>query len=293
MEKVKIEYLEPGSILAKSIYTADGKILIRQKTEVSASMISKLKELRLPSAYIQRSAADREIKDLVSDLTRSDLHQSLSKLDSEIRSGSGMNFGFCRQPLIALIDEVISNRKNLLGLTDIRLYNDYTYGHSVHVCIIAVKIALEMGYNQSELTDLAVGALFHDIGMTKMPYDILRRIGHLTKEEVKVIQSHPVTGHQMLLYDQDISETSARVALEHHEHFNGGGYPHGISGPEIHEFSRIITVADVYDAMTTDKVYRPARSSSEAVNYLKSQKGVGYDPEVVNVFEKTVTLSYS
>lgn len=293
LERVRIENLEPGQYLAQSIYSPDGKVLLRQRTEMSPTLISRLRELRLPSAYITRSINECNDHELVSELTRSDLLQSLSKLDSEIRSGREFDFSFCRKPLFTLVDEVISHRKNLLGLTDIRLFNDYIYGHSVHVCIIAVKTALEMGYEESELTDLAVGALFHDIGMTQIPYDVLRRVGHLSKDELKIIQAHPKTGFEMLGKNQDISTAAAYVAFQHHEQYNGGGYPLGLRGKEIHQFARIITVADVYDAMTTEKPYRPARTSADALAYLKTQQGIAYDPEVVEVFEQIVNLKFS
>jgi putative nucleotidyltransferase with HDIG domain len=288
MEKVRIENVRPGMVLGRSIYATDGRILISKKTELSASLLAKLKDLRLPSAYIETSTGG-EIQDLVSDTTRSELMHRLSKLDSELRSGNSLNLLSFKQPLYNMIEEIISNQKNAPVLADIRLHNDYTYGHSIHVCIIAVKIGLKIGYDQKTLTDLAIGALFHDIGMTKISVEILSRIGGLTKDELRIVQNHPKLGFEMLRQIPDIPQIATRIAGQHHERYNGNGYPRGIAGTEIDEFARITAVADVFDAMTTEKIYRYAKSVSESISYIKSQKTVEFDPEVVDVLEQVVS----
>jgi HD-GYP domain-containing protein (c-di-GMP phosphodiesterase class II) len=168
-----------------------------------------------------------------------------------VRSGQNANLLASKQPLYDMVDEIVCNHKNLIGLTDIRLRKDYIYGHSVNVCIIAVKIAVNMGYNQLKLADLAVGALFHDLGMTKIPLEILEKTSELTDAELKLIQKHPEDGYNLLKQNPSISASSAHVAFQHHERYNGTGYPRGMAGEAIHEFARITAVADVYDSMTT------------------------------------------
>ena len=291
MKKVRFEELKPGMILAKTIYSVDGRILVREKTEMTSTILEKLIKLGLPAAYIENSESNEPpSQDLVSETTRMDLVNNLSKLDVQIRSGAGgsLNLLSSKNSLYNLVDEIVSNQKNLLGLTDIRLHSDYTYGHSVHVSIIAVKIGLEMGYNQLKLSELAVGALFHDIGMTKVPWDILDKASNLTQDELKIVRTHPEAGYNMLRQNQGISTVSAHVAYQHHERFNGAGYPRGMTGEAIHEFARIVAIADVYDSMTTEKIYRRAISSKEALNVIKDKRGVDFDPRIVEIFEKVV-----
>lgn len=288
MEKVRIEDLQVGMIVGKSIYAPNGTILIKEKAVLTAAILSKLKELGLPAAYIITSADGKGPEDLVSEATRIDLVRSLSKLDSEVRAGKDLNIHTSKKPLYTLIDEIISNPKSLLGMTDIRLHGDYIYGHSVNVCTIAVKIGILLGYNQLKLAELGVGALFHDIGMTKIPLQVLDKTGNLTNDEVKLIQTHPEIGFSMLKDNPAISMVSAHVAYQHHERYDGSGYPRGIAGEAVHEFARITAVADVYDSMTTEKIYRPAKSVPETLEYIQSKRGIEFDPEIVDLLKQIV-----
>jgi putative nucleotidyltransferase with HDIG domain len=176
----------------------------------------------------------------------------------------------------------------MLGMADIRLHGDYIYGHSVNVCTIAVKIGLLLGYNQLKLAQLGIGALFHDIGMTKIPLRILDKTGNLTSDEIKLIQTHPEVGFAMLK-DNQVAMVSAHVAYQHHERYDGSGYPRGIAGEAIHEFARITAVADVYDSMTTEKIYRPAKSVAETLQYLESNKETLFDPNIIDVLRQIVS----
>jgi HD-GYP domain-containing protein (c-di-GMP phosphodiesterase class II) len=288
MEKVRIEDLQVGMIVGKTIFAPNGAILIKEKAVLTQSILSKLKELGLPAAYVITSADGTRPDDLVSEATRIDLVRSLSKLDSEVRAGKDLNIISSKQSLYTLIDEIISNPKSLLGMTDIRLHGDYIYGHSVNVCTISVKIGIHLGYNQLKLAELGVGALFHDIGMTKIPLRILDKTSNLTNDEVKLIQTHPEIGFGMLKDNPAISMVSAHVAYQHHERYDGSGYPRGIAGDAIHEFAKITAVADVYDSMTTEKIYRPAKSVSETVAYIQSKRGIEFDPEIVDILKQII-----
>ncbi|MGE5581120.1 MAG: HD-GYP domain-containing protein [Bacillota bacterium] len=285
MEKVRIEDLKPGMILARTIYSPEGLILVRESTAITDHIITKLRQLGLPAAYIVTKDGPK-IPEPVSEATRVDLIKSLSKVDAEVRSGKDADLLSSKRPLYDLVDEIVCNQKNLIGITDIRLRKDYIYGHSVNVSIIAVKIGIQMGYNQLKLADLAVGALFHDIGMTKIPLEILDKIGGLTDAELKLIHGHPEEGYNMLKQNQNISASAAHVAYQHHERYNGTGYPRGMAGEAIHEFARIAAIADVYDSMTTERLYRKAKTPKEAINFIKMNRGIEFDAAIVDIFEK-------
>lgn len=289
MQKVRIEDLQVGMVVGKSIYAPSGMVLVRERAVITAPILSKLKELGLPAAYVITTTDGKAPEDLVSETTRMDLVRSLSKLDSQVRSGQNLNILSSKQPLFTLIDEIVSNQKNMLGMADIRLHGDYIYGHSVNVCTIAVKIGLSLGYNQLKLAELGIGALFHDIGMTKIPLQILDKTSNLTNDEIKLIQTHPEVGFGMLKENQAISMVSAHIAYQHHERYDGSGYPRGIAGEAIHEFSRITAVADVYDSMTTEKIYRPAKSTIETLQYIQSNSGIHFDPNIVDILKKIVS----
>lgn len=286
MEKIRIEQLQPGMILGRSIFLADGRILLRHTAEITASTIVKLKELRLPSVYIEKGN-DNGMEELVSDATRSDLIQNLYKLTIN-NATKDLNIQACKHSTYCLMDEVISNQKKPLYFTEIRLQNDYIYSHMVNVCIIAIKIGVKMGYNQLKIAELALGSLFHDLGMMKVPLEIISRIGGLTAEEIRQIQTHSKTGYDILKQIPGFSAVSANVAYQHHERHDGSGYPKGVKGNDIHEFARITAVADVFDAMTTEKTYSAAKSIPNVIVYFKDLKGIEFDPEVVDALEEAV-----
>lgn len=287
MEKVAVDKLTAGMILARSIFQSDGRILVRKNTELSSSIIARLKELRFPAAYVETAAAS-DFNEPVSDLTRSEVIQSVARLDSAFRSGKGINFLACKAPLQNMIFEVIENKNIPLSAIEIRSLNDSIYNHMVQVCIIAVRIALQMGYDHVKLLELALGVLFHDIGMTRIAPDILNRIGGLTSDEMTQIRTHPKTGYDLIKQSHDLPGAAAEVALQHHERYNGSGYPRKLSGINIHEYARIAAVADVFDAMTTEKPYRPAKSFSDTLAHIQSQKGVEFDPVVVDALVPAV-----
>ncbi len=290
MEKVRIEELKPGMILAKTIYGIDGRVLVREQAQITSIILEKLRELGLPAAYI-KTDDDEQIKpDPVSETTRMDLIRSLSKLEAQVRSGGNVSFASSKRPLYDLVDEIVTNKNNLIGMTDIRLHDDYTFGHSTNVAVIAVKMGVLLDYNQLKLAELAVGALYHDIGMTKIPLEILNKKDELTAGELKLIQAHPETGYTMLRQNQDVSTVSAHVALQHHERFNGSGYPRGIVGDAIHEFARIVAVADTFDSLTTEKIYRHAKTIPEALLLIESKKGTDFDPAMVELFMKVIDI---
>lgn len=281
MEKVAVDKLTAGMVLARSIFQSDGRILVRKNTELSSSIIARLKDLRFPAAYVKTAAAS-DFNEPVSDLTRSEVIQSVARLDPAFRSGKAINFLSCKAPLQKMIFEIMENKNIPLSAIEIRSLNDSIYNHMVQVCIIAVRIALHMGYDHAKLLELALGVLFHDIGMTRIAPDILNRIGGLTSDEMTQIRTHPKTGYDLIKQSHDLPGTAAEVALQHHERYNGSGYPRKLSGLQIHEYARIAAVADVFDAMTTEKPYRPAKSFNDTLAYIQSQKGVEFDPVVVD-----------
>lgn len=288
MEKVALDKLTTGMVLARSIYLPDGRILIRKNVGISPSIIAKLRELRFPAVYVDTAPNDEQ-NEPVSDLTRSDVIQSVARLDSAFRSGKGINFLGSKAPLQQMISEITENRHILINLIEIRSLNDSIYNHMVQVCIIAVKVAIEMGYDQLKLFELALGVLFHDIGMTRIASDIINRIGGLTNDEIAQIKTHPKTGYDLIQQSRELPEASAQIALQHHERYNGQGYPRKLTGFHIHEYARIAAIADVFDAMTSEKPYRPAKIIGDTLEYIKSQKGAEFDPTVVDALIKAIT----
>lgn len=159
----------------------------------------------------------------------------------------------------------------------------YTAGHSERVAAITNKIAIQLGFKDKELETIELAAQFHDIGKIGVPDRILLKPGKLTKEEFDKIKEHPVIGTNILGKVEFLNE-SLPIIRHHHERYDGLGYPDGISGTQIPVGARIISIADTYDAMTSDRPYREGLSREAAILEINRCKGTQLDAEIVEVF---------
>ena len=160
-----------------------------------------------------------------------------------------------------------------------------TYDHSRRTVRISLLLGRECGLDYSELRSLEFGALLHDIGKIGVPDNVLRKPGKLNDFEWAMMRRHPLLGQEILLGLRFLDEARTIVA-QHHEKWDGSGYPLGLRGEEITLSARVLFVADAFDAMTSDRVYRPAKSYEEAVAELDSCAGTHFDPRVVAAFHR-------
>lgn len=179
----------------------------------------------------------------------------------------------------------VSIIRSLIKVVDAR--DRYTCGHSDRVAVMARELARCIGFERSDIESICLAGLLHDIGKVGVPDDILLKPGRLTREEFDVIKEHPERGVEILKHIQQLHHILPGV-LHHHEAFDGSGYPDGISGSDIPEMARVIAVVDAYDAITTSRPYREARSHEEAIAILKSGAGKGWDPAFVQAFIQNV-----
>lgn len=164
----------------------------------------------------------------------------------------------------------------------------YTSGHSLGVAKISEAIAHEMGFSEEEVLGIYVAGILHDVGKVSVPIEILVKPGPLSELEMGFIRMHPQAGYEVLkgiAFPWPVAE----VALEHHERFDGSGYPRGLKGEEICKEARIVAVADVVDAMIHSRPYRPALGIEKTIEEVIEGKGCRYDPEVVEAFMECVT----
>ncbi|MEK3955717.1 MULTISPECIES: HD-GYP domain-containing protein [unclassified Psychrobacillus] len=162
-------------------------------------------------------------------------------------------------------------------------YDGYTADHSNHVANVATEIAREMNFTEEDVEMIYFAARLHDIGKIYVPLEILNKPGRLTEEEFQIVKGHPLHGYNML--DKNLFPENVRKAvLSHHERVDGKGYPHSLPEEEIDVFSRIISVADVYDALISERPYRPALKRETALNIIKKDTGTHFCPEVVSAF---------
>ncbi|MHB1167089.1 MAG: HD-GYP domain-containing protein, partial [Carboxydocellales bacterium] len=292
MLKVRIEAIVPGMILGKSIYSATGNILLAAGKVLDERYIRRLLEFGIPAIFIKDSRFNdiEQPPEVVSELTRIQSQSEVKKAFDQIELKGKINLGASRVIVNKLLEEILANRHVLVSLNDIRKYDEEVFGHSVSVCILSVVIGLKLNYNQLQLRDLGIGSLLHDLGKACINKTILNKQQQLTPQEFNGIKEHSLLGFEILRNREEIDILSAHVALQHHEKFNGSGYPRGLRGTEIHEYARITAIADVYDAMTSDRIYRPAYDPMTALQILQESAGSHLDLNMVKLFIKTVSL---
>jgi len=175
-------------------------------------------------------------------------------------------------------------------LSAIRIHDDYTFGHSLNVCLLAVILGFKLGLPERLLAELAVGALLHDLGKVLIPAAILKKAGRLTDEEWLLVRRHGEQAGEILRRQWSLPPAAARIARQHHESFDGSGYPCGLAADEIDPHARIVAVADIFDAVTADRPYRGAFLPHEAYEIILGSRGAKLDPRVVDVFADSVVL---
>ncbi len=194
-----------------------------------------------------------------------------------------------RGKLTTFADELeksyVSTVRVLAAAIDAR--DPYTHGHSTRVSLLAVQLGKEIGLDAEALDDLEVACLFHDIGKIKTPDAILRKRNKLGPEEYKEMMRHPVDGAAILGKAPSLHKYILPVR-HHHERFDGSGYPDGLEGKDIPLFAAIISITDTYDAMTSDRPYRTARTDEETLQELISCAGKQLDPDLVAAFLRVI-----
>lgn len=181
-----------------------------------------------------------------------------------------------------LLEKVLLNSIMVIANT-IDAKDAYTSGHSMRVAQCSVAIAEQLGWSEKEVQNIYNVALLHDIGKIGVPDAILNKPGKLSREEFELIKKHPVIGNDIL---KDIHMISgvAEGALYHHERYDGHGYPYGLAGEEIPDYARIIGIADAYDAMTSNRIYRPKLTQEKVIKEFEKGRGSQFDPQLTDLF---------
>ncbi len=187
-----------------------------------------------------------------------------------------------------LIEDISSNSQFMTSIIDLKMYDDYTYHHCLSVAVLSIAMGITMGYNTHKLYELGLCAMLHDIGKLDIPLEILNKPARLSREEFTIIKLHPLYGANYFKGKNIIPPLAFDGILSHHERVDGLGYPYGLSGKDIPVFGRILSIADVYDALTSNRPYRRPNLPSEAIEYIMGGVGTFFDEEFVRVFLRKV-----
>jgi HD-GYP domain-containing protein (c-di-GMP phosphodiesterase class II) len=281
--------------LGRTIYGPNGRVLLRKGLVLREALISTLKKQNYPGVYVDDEISkDIEVEDVIDDELRNDTTQKLKNLFVTLQDGTPSlnvleeSVADLNEMINNLVDQVFNNKHMVYNLVDLKNHDDYTFRHSVNVSALSTVLGVALHFSRQALVYLARGALFHDIGKMFLDKDILNKKGELTPEEYEHVKEHSQRGFEYVKTKLNFSAQESIAILQHHEKVDGTGYPHGRVGRDIHLNAQVVSIADVFDAMTSYRVYHDARLPSEAMEYIMGNVGQRFDAGVVDAFLKKV-----
>lgn len=272
-------------VVGRSIYNSCGHTLLKEKTILTERYIGRLAGLGIHYLYITSSLGLPVTSDVVSEETRVNAMVRVRTLLVDAGSGGiALNTEASSQSVSDMVDELLNNKLAVINLADIRIDDDYLFSHSVNVCVLALLTGVSLGYSRSRLHDLGLGAILHDIGKMQVPKWILDKPSSLTPEEYALVKLHSEHGYHLL----GNLPIARQIAYSHHERFDGSGYPRGISGTQLSEESQITGLADVFDALTARRSYKPGYPPHEACEFISATGNTHFDIKLVRAFLSNV-----
>jgi putative nucleotidyltransferase with HDIG domain len=213
---------------------------------------------------------------------------------NNIKSGETINLKKIKRTVRTVIDQLVEDDTMLMGMTTIKDYDEYTHYHSVNVSILSISLGHKLGLDKKILSELGMAALLHDIGKVDIPIEVLNKPSEFTEDEWSIMRKHSQKGALLLLKTKGIDDSSMNQvipAFEHHLNYNLSGYPKIKNSFTLDFFSRVITIADQYDAMTSARVYsRKPLSAEKALSVLIERSGTQVDPHILKVFINMVGI---
>ncbi|MBI5920247.1 MAG: HD-GYP domain-containing protein [Betaproteobacteria bacterium] len=216
--------------------------------------------------------------------------EAVRSMFQEIRMGKAVSPAAASEFIKEISASVHRNPGALISLARLKTADNYTYMHSVAVCALMIGLARQMAFDEDDVREAGLAGLFHDIGKAKLPMKVLNKPGKLTDEEFAIIKEHSTAGYQILEQGKDANETLLNVCLHHHEKTDGSGYPHHQRGDEISLYTKMCAVCDVYDAITSNRPYKPGWDPSESIHKMTEWSGGHFDMEVFHAFVKCIGI---
>ncbi|MDC0760145.1 MULTISPECIES: HD-GYP domain-containing protein [Brevibacillus] len=299
MRKLHITSVKPGDVIAKSVFQENGNVLLGIGVQLTPRYIERLVQLGIDTLYIQdKHTEDIMPEDVIRDETRKEAVDAVYKTMTTLmdqpqikRRTSVPDFGSSFQKVFREIFQDLSSRKDILvNLSSLHVLDGYLFHHAVNVAVLSGVVGMAKGYNQQQMMELGIGALLFDIGMTQVPKELWTMRTELSAEERQRVQYHTEEGFNILRNQHNISVVSAHCALQHHERYNGTGYPRQLCEKNIHEYARIVAIADVYDALVSPRPFRKSYSPSDATEYLFATGNTYFDLDLLKLFLQHVAI---
>jgi HD-GYP domain-containing protein (c-di-GMP phosphodiesterase class II) len=229
---------------------------------------------------------EQEQNNLLEPAMLDSIHHPLTEFWDRIRRGASPDVALCEVVRDQLIASVTNQVDQIQFLSQIRVRDEFTYSHILDVTTLSIALATKAGFSKKEVKEIALAAILHDLGKLLIPRNIMFKPSRLSEKEFQVMQLHPELGYKMIVEQLRLPQHIALPAFEHQEMYGGGGYPQGLSKEEIHPYSHVVKIADVYDALTSKRPYKESIPSHKALKIMLSEGSKSFHPELLAVFTK-------
>ncbi|MCX7920687.1 MAG: HD-GYP domain-containing protein [Clostridia bacterium] len=291
---IKVSECEPGMIIADSIYNDYGAAIISENTVLDNHLIRKLVNLGISKVKVfqqpQKAIEENTMEGFANQYN--DNLEVMKDMMHDISSGKNIDIDVVNKITDSIYVGINENRDILSCINQIRDVDEYTYTHCVNVSLVSMLIGKWLKLNPTKIRLLVQAGLLHDIGKSRVPLEILNKPGPLTEAEYNEIKKHPVHGYRILEKLPYIDKDVCKGVLMHHEREDGSGYPVGLKGTQIVDLAKVISVADIYDAMTSDRVYRVKGTPFKVFELIENNTFGYLDPIVTNAFLKNIAAYY-
>ena len=323
MAMMTVNKLEPGMVALSPIVTKRGQVIAKEGTELNSQLIAKLTfykidevDVKVPEIKIETVVEpEEEIVPVAKKAYVSDTITYMQRLKAspkfqQFQTDYALNIEYLKENFEAIIagadsdcaDMLLENVESLFrGKTSLELFdmlhlmrtvNDTVYAHSLNVALTSRAIGKWLKLPKDDLDCLTVAGVLHDIGKTQIPSDILNKPGKSTDEEWELVKSHPLMGNR-ILKNKGFDNRIPTAALQHHERFDGSGYPRGLTAYEIDDFASIIAIADVYDAMTSARSHRDPLCSFQVIAEFEKEGIKKYNASYILTFLERIANTYN
>lgn len=305
MKRTDIANLIPGMITAEDVYSYNNQLIVSKGTELTDKIITRLEfysvpsiriagndvqEAAVPDSYSARIQASPEFQAFKEtfDTTVVDFK---SQINDIVEKGAPIDVSAMLDDTLELLQADGGSVNFFNMLHNMRAYDDLTYAHCLNVALICNVLAGWLHFSQADTELATLCGLFHDIGKLCIPDSIIKKPDRLTNEEYDVIKTHTIEGYR-ILQKQPVNDHIKNAALMHHERCDGSGYPLGLTGNRIDKFAKIVSIADVYDAMTAARVYRGPLCPFTVIDIFEKEGLQKYESEYILCFLRNVVLTY-
>ena len=294
MIRLKSNQLKTGMVTAQSIFNKKGAAFLVRGTPLTDRYIYRLRQLSVPELHVTSLSSNFQLQpppDIIKEHTRVQAVENVAETFRQAEMHGQFNMSLIERCADLLVRDIMSKKKNLVQITDIRLHDSYTFSHSVNVAVLSAMLGNLCGYSKSKLQVITLGGLLHDIGKLAVPTSILNKPGALTADEIKFIRRQRSEGRSLLKdLKWPIASILAIIAVQHHEHIDGSGYPNHIRGKSIHPYCRITAIADVYDALTSVRPYKKAYKPNVVYQMMMHYSPGHFNMDRLRLFFENVAI---